>query len=248
MNFVIYTKKRGAFFLLIGIAISLLLSLYCNPTALWWKKIDYAVFRSLNNYVAGHPIQQIFWAAFSIKITDIVGALFLLGFTLLYVFEAPVHEQKKRIQELLFMLLWFEIAMILCKQLLTPFLIQHGFSRHSPTETLPNVFRLSSVLPWLKVKDGSLFSFPADHGSIVIQWCVLLWYFGSWKRGLFALIFSSIFLLPRLISGAHWLSDLCVGSVSWVLLLISLALFSPLYEYSMRLVRCIVPQLKQTKE
>ena len=234
--------NRGKFFLLISLALILLLSLYFPPTAFLWERIDVALFTTLNSYIIAHPIQQVFWAAASIKLTDIFGALFLFGFFLLYVFEVEGIERRKRVRELLFCMVWFEIGMLLSKQVLTPYLIQHGFSRHSPTETLDHSFRLSLVLPWLKVKDSSLFSFPADHGAIVLQWCGFLWFFGSWQRGLLARCFSTIFLLPRLISGAHWGSDLFVGSLAWVLLLTSLALFSPMYSWTMRALKYLIPE------
>jgi membrane-associated phospholipid phosphatase len=233
---VVQSQKLIKFLLLIGIASFLLFSLWFPPTAEGWHFVDVKVFRCLNSYLADHPVQQIFWAAASIKITDVFGALFLLGFFLLYVFEEQGEERKKRVVELIYTLIWFEIAMLLCKQIMTPYLIEHGFSRHSPTETFTDTFRLSTVIPSLKVKDSSLFSFPADHATIVFLWCGFLWFFGSWKRGLLAFLFSTIFLLSRLLSGAHWLSDILVGSLSWVLVLMSIALFSPIYDWIMRAI------------
>lgn len=238
-----HSQKLNRFLLLIGIAFFLLLSLWFPPTAQAWHWIDVKVFRWLNFYLAEHPVQQIFWAFVSItniKIADILGALFLLGFFLIYVFEAKGEERKARTAQLIYALIWFEIAMLLCKQVMTPLMIAHGFNRHSPTESLSDTFRLSTVLPTLKVKDSSLFSFPADHGSIVILWCVFLWYFGSWKRGLVAFLSSIVFLLPRLLSGAHWLSDLLVGSLSWVFLLMSVALFSPVYDWTMCALKQVI--------
>lgn len=239
------------FSLCIGISLLLLLSFLVPSTANLWHAIDLKIFYWLNSYVAKHPAQQVFWAVTSItniKIADIFGALFLLGFFLLYIFEVSGQERKTRVVQLLYTVLWFEIAMLLCKQLMTPFLIKQGFSRYSPTEVLPEVFRLSTVLPFLKVKDSSQFCFPADHGSIVLLWCGFLWYFGSWKRGLLAFLFSTIFLVPRLLSGAHWLSDLLVGSLAWVLVLMSIALFSPVYEWGMKAITKVVFRNRLAKD
>lgn len=239
------STRVHSFLSLIGIALFLLFTLSFPPTAQIWYWIDVHVFRWLNTYLLQHPVQQVFWASASIKITDIFGALFLLGFFLIYVYQEKGEQRKKRAQELLFTLIWFEISMLLCKQLLTPFLIDHGFSRHSPTEVFSDTFRLSTVIPSLKIKDSSFFSFPADHGSIVLLWCGFLWFFDSWKRGLLALLFSTIFLLPRLLSGAHWASDLLVGSVSWVLILMSFALFTPLYDWLMNAIHLIIYRLNK---
>lgn len=226
-------KRSRIFFIFIFVACFLPLSLFILPTSTLWYSFDCEVFRFLNSSIVSHPIQQFFWAAANIKITDIFGASFLLGFFLLYVYEAQGQERKKRCAELLYTLLWFEFSMFLCKQTLTSWLIDHDFCRFSPTAILDETFRISTVLPSLKIKDVSHFSFPADHASVVFLWCSLLGFFAGWKKGLLAFSFGIFFILPRLISGAHWPSDLLAGSISWTLCMLSIALLSPFYKWGM---------------
>ncbi len=216
------------FYKLLVLALLLSTSLFIFPTKQIWQFIDTQTFLLLNSSIAEHPIQQIFWAFLNIKATDILGATFLLGCFILYIFEGEGAERKKRIAELLYTLLWFEISILLCKQVLTPFCETHNLARHSPTTMLHAQVYLSQVAPSCKIKDSSYFCFPGDHAAIVFQWCTLLWYFAGWKRGLYGLLGSLVFLLPRLISGAHWLSDLLVGSLSIVLITTTFALCTPL--------------------
>lgn len=209
-------------------AVALTISLFTFPTNLVWDVIDRQTFYFLNSAIADHPVQQIFWAFLNIKITDVLGALFLLGCFVLYIFEGTGRERRERLAELLYTLIWFEISILLCKQVFTPLCETYKIARHSPTTMLQAQVYLSQIAPSCKIKDSSYFCFPADHAAIVFQWCALLWHFGGWKRGLYALAGSAIFLLPRLISGAHWLSDLLVGSLSIVLISSAFALYTPL--------------------
>ena len=217
-----------SFFALHMLAVALLASLFLPHSDAIWKGIDTVFFVTLNSSISDHPIQQAFWAVFNIKITDIFGASFLFGCFLLYVFEGEGQERRKRVAELIYTLVWFEISILLCKQCFTPICEHLGISRHSPTVVMKASVMLSEVAPWVKIKDSSYFCFPADHACIVFQWCAFLWFFAGWKRGLFAYLFSILFILPRLISGAHWLSDLIVGSGSIVIIALSWALCTPL--------------------
>lgn len=228
------------FFTLHLLALFLLASLFLLPTKEVWQWVDTSCFVALNSSIEHHPLQQAFWAVFNIKITDLFGASFLFGCFLLYVFEGEEQERRKRLAQLIYALVWFEISILFCKQCLTPLCEHFHVSRHSPTVVLKASTMLSQVAPWAKIKSTSYFCFPADHACIVFQWCAFLWFFAGWKRGLLTSLFSTLFLLPRLISGAHWLSDLLVGSGSIILVALAYALYTPLYPWAMRILYRIV--------
>jgi membrane-associated phospholipid phosphatase len=229
-----------SFFAFHALAITLIASLFLLPSHALWHVVDTACFVTLNSSIIDHPIQQAFWAVSNIKITDVFGGAFLLGCFLMYIFEEKGQERRKRVAHLLYTLIWFEISILLCKQCFTPICEHLGVSRHSPTVLIKEAVRLSTVIPWAKIKDSSYFCFPADHACIVFQWCSFLWFFTGWKRGLSAFLFSTLFLLPRLISGAHWLSDILVGSGSIVIIALAWALCTPLLNWWMnRLYRIV---------
>lgn len=221
------TKK---FFIIQSLVLFLLLSLFwIEPLQVLWQKIDSIVFRACNDYLRERPLQQVFWATSNIKITDLFGALLLVSLFCTFIFEAKGEERKRRIVAFLFTLVWFEVSILFCKQVLTPLCEYYKISRHSPTVDLHHFVSLSSVIPWLKVKDSSYFCFPADHGAIVIQWCMLFCFFSDRFRGTVAFLSTLFLLLPRLISGAHWFSDVAVGSLSISLFAYGWATCSPFY-------------------
>lgn len=225
------------------IALGLLISLFILPSGnAFWKSIDYTSFYALNNSLLNHPCLEIFFSLANIKISDIYGALFFLSSFLLYVYEAKTTEERKiRFGYLLYTLFWFEVTILFTKELLTPVCEYLKVSRHSPTVVLADTIRLSSFTPWAKIKDVSHFCFPSDHAIIVLQWCCFFTYFAGWKRGLFASLFSIIFILPRLIAGAHWLSDILVGSTAIVLIAFAWGTEPKLYNRIMGFIqrRCL---------
>jgi membrane-associated phospholipid phosphatase len=170
--------------------------------------------------VAHHPVQRIFWALANIKITDLFGAFFLFGCFVSYILEATGEERRKRSAQLLYILLWFEITILLSKEvLITPLIDALSLWRQGPTLVFPDTsYFLSNLISWHKIKDFSHSCFPGDHAIIVYQWCAFFYYFAGKRWGIPTALFSTLFLVPRVISGAHWVSDLLVGSLSIVTL------------------------------
>lgn len=96
------------------------------------------------------------------------------------------------------------------------------FDRLSPTLVHAGSQRLSVLVPWVDSKDASKGCFPSDHGLVMFcltlyGWQVLLpW--ARWAAATAAVVFS----LPRLFSGAHWLSDTLAGSLPLALISVGL--------------------------
>lgn len=86
-------------------------------------------------------------------------------------------------------------------------------SRLSPTLELPDSQRLSELTPWIRTKDVSRGSFPGDHGLILFTLTLYGWRllepWARWSTAAAAVLFT----LPRLMSGAHWLTDILCGSI-----------------------------------
>ena len=110
------------------------------------------------------------------------------------------------------------------------------FERLSPSLVLEPVFRLSEVVTSVKVKDVSGNSFPGDHGTAVSLFTVFIWVFSGWRRGLAALALAIFAVLPRLMGGAHWITDLLVGSASIALVTTGLTFGTPIAKWCLALL------------
>jgi membrane-associated phospholipid phosphatase len=105
------------------------------------------------------------------------------------------------------------------------------WQRESPSLTLEGAVRLGRMFPGLDhavhIKDSSSRSFPGDHASVVFIWAAFLWRSASGaKRALVALL-AALFVMPRLVGGAHYLSDVLVGGVVLALLAYAWGLCTP---------------------
>jgi membrane-associated phospholipid phosphatase len=212
-----------------GIALTIFLSWLLPPTADLWQTVDYAVFRFLNGSLENSPLSQIFWALANVKITDLFGALFMAGFSLIYVFEDGKTRAPLRLAQFFYLCLWWEIGILVLKEVLFRLLVMAHFLRESPSLVFSDAVRLSEAIPWLKIKDCSQWSFPGDHAFIVLQWAGFIAFFCGWRYGIIAYISSLFFILPRLIAGAHWISDTIAGSFALTCIFIAWATATPLY-------------------
>jgi membrane-associated phospholipid phosphatase len=67
-------------------------------------------------------------------------------------------------------------------------------------------------------KDASKDSFPGDHGMMLLIFASFMWrYFGR-RAFAIALVIFVVFAFPRVMIGAHWFTDIAVGSLTAVLI------------------------------
>lgn len=200
----------------------LLLSFLWEGTSVYWNALDVSCFRFLNNSLEGNLFLQKFWAFGNLRIADwIEDAVFILFFTL-YVRSFPKELRTRKICEVI-------IAVAYCAFIIL--YVNHGIFRTwghidhlSPSMALDGVVDVSHVL-WTKVKTGSAASFPGDHGTTALFFPIILcWLRASMKMRIWAWSYAAFLCLPRMIVGAHWLSDIIVGS-SGVALIFSAWLF-----------------------
>jgi membrane-associated phospholipid phosphatase len=82
------------------------------------------------------------------------------------------------------------------------------------------------------VKDETVACFPGDHATTLLLFTVLYSFYAGRKLGAFAALYAIFRILPRLIVGAHWASDIIVGSGCLVLFFLSLALCTPFHTWT----------------
>ena len=238
------TKMRWkAFFLYHLFALLLFTSWLFMPTRAVWDRLDLFAFSCLNLQLEMSPLAQIFWALTNLKSADLFGALFMGTFFVLYVIDGEHEERKRRISQFIYLCIWGEIGILLSKEFLAIVLQMIPFARECPTLVYSHAIKLSHAIPWLKVKDVAKSSFPSDHGEIIFQWLSFIWFFCRWRYGLVATLWSIFFILPRLVAGAHWASDMFVGSMTFVLILLAWATATPIYGYTMNFLDCITKKI-----
>lgn len=204
-----------------------------EPTRALWNALDSELFFLLNGLLADGDQWPTFWAAANTKTADIVIGLVMILFFFLFIFTGPKTLRIERLS-----MFGIMCGMILLSQdggLVNLYTRIIAVVRPSPSLVLEPVYRLSELVPHIKAKDASYSSFPGDHAIVTMIWVGCISFFASWRWGVAATLIGALILLPRMVAGAHWLSDNLVGSSLLVLLMVAWILCTPLSYYLQRL-------------
>lgn len=211
--------------------IAALLGTFLWPvTREFWELFDTAIFQTLNGTLKDAPLTQLFWGLINHKKADLVEDTVFLIFFIFAIVKAPPGQKLRRTAQFLFCILlsgsiiYFVNRTLLREHTLIP--------RVSPSLVVTPCVRLSHELPGLLVKDQTLASFPGDHATTLLLFVGLYTTFAGRRWGFYATLYAIFRILPRLVVGAHWCSDILVGSGSLALFFLSWALCSPFHTWA----------------
>lgn len=188
-----------------------------------WFEIDRTVFYFFNRLVASNVFFRYFVAVTNLRVFDLVP--FALMLAIMYSRYRNTNVEGKR---------WLVVigaAMLLSALILKRVDDFVSWSRISASlyfDDLNGDVNFVSALTGLPAKDISFTSFPGDHAMMLLVFCAhMRRYLGKREfwQGVSVFAVSS---LPRIMSGAHWLSDVAVGSVAFALIVLSWLLLTPL--------------------
>jgi membrane-associated phospholipid phosphatase len=218
------------FFNLLGVALFLSWFLPANHGG--WFTLDSAIFFFFNRHLATDPAFLHLVAITNNRAFDVISLL-AMGLLYLYFYLKQDAAGRRR-------LVITGVVMLLTAVVLNQLGHLLPVKHPSPTLTFDNINRVST-LTGIPTKDASGDSFPGDHGMMLIIFsCFMLRYFG---RGAFAvaLLITLIFSLPRVMIGAHWFTDIAVGSLSVVLVGASWVLMTPCSDWIIERLNRLLP-------
>ena len=190
-----------------------------------WDALDEFVFRALNDSRAWGGSWQTFWAWANVREADLVPFVLMLALLAWWTCEGG----RRRIGRRAVGVFAFAFALLtICNMSAESLEDVEGWRRRSPTLQLADVQLLSELVPGVDAKDVSGKSFPGDHAIALLAVAGFLWIKAGRRRGLLSLMILSPFMLPRLVSGAHWLTDILIGSVCMLLVIMSWWFATPL--------------------
>lgn len=190
-----------------------------TPSRQWLEALDVQVFHLLNAPLATSTLWAQVWAIGSMRLADLGAACIMLGFIIKggWIFKgAQVRRALYAFLAVLLLLLLIRVG---------PFaeLVKLLHWQHSgPSLVITGAVRLGELFPawdavW-HIKDSSVRSFPGDHASVLLLWVLFLWPSASGRQRLLTVGLSLLFMMPRLIAGAHWSSDILIGGTTVSLL------------------------------
>ena len=188
----------------------------------FWPTLDSQVFFFFNGLLGENMAFRYFTAFTNLRFFDTISFLTMLG-----IFGWHYRKMDKAGRRwMIAMGMVILLTAVIGKQ----FDLAWNVERPSPTKFFTElgvpVLRVSELTGW-PAKDWSGSSFPGDHGMCLIIFCFyMLRYFG-WRTFMAGLAVVLFFSLPRVMSGAHWVSDIAVGAVSVNLIVLSWMLLTP---------------------
>lgn len=188
------------------VSLLLMTSWLLEPTRGLWMILDEHMFWAMNRSLEWSRGWQQLWAIANNRAFDLVAGISML---LLFVHRALLHDRTRIPHYLGVLSTMFVVLLVLLlisKEL--------PIERPSATAQFPEALRLSQLVPEIPTKDFSSDSFPGDHGLVLLICAGYALAYLPMRYGLLALLFMVLFTLPRLMSGAHWVTDEIVGAVS----------------------------------
>lgn len=205
--------------LLNALGLGLLLS-WALPTFTLWAYLDDSVFWFFNHTInADNPRWNTLLAAMNSRKYDVIVMLGMLTIMASACYRDPQGGLLRWLGIGICMLLTAGVTALLVRYLVT-------YSHPSPTMHYPDASRISQLVSF-STKDKAGSSFPGDHGIMAMIFTGFMLRFGGRAIQVASLTLLIFAIFPRIIVGAHWLSDIFVGSLSITLLLLPWVLCTP---------------------
>ena len=233
-------KKIPLILLLNAAGLALFLSWYLPVNHGFWFPVDSGIFHFFNEQLVKSKV--ILWLVAITNNRAFDGcSLLAMGCLMLSFWLKEDATGRRRIILIGLVMLLTAVVINQLAQGLMP------VKRSSPSLFFPNIHRVSELLN-ISTKDASKDSFPGDHGMMLLIFAsFMLCYFGK-KAFAVALIIVVVFAFPRVMIGAHWLTDIVVGSLSAVLIGVPWVLMTPLSDRLIALFDRYLPGKMQQTE
>lgn len=225
------------------LALVLFSSLFLLPDL--WSKIDTSFFRLVNEPLRDNHLLRTFWAMANHSFADWVEDLCILGFYIAAIWKCQKGTRLKRGAQFFFCLALTALTILLVNRLFCRDFLR--LRRASPSLVLDQVVDITHSISWIRFKVHSSKSLPGDHATTALMFAISYAYLVRGRLGFLALLYGAFLCLPRLIVGAHWLSDIVVGSGCIVMVSISWAFFTPFADRAIAAIERIVKKIWPTK-
>ncbi|MGI8487354.1 phosphatase PAP2 family protein [Pectobacterium sp. S5] len=215
------------------LGIGLFLSWYLPENHGFWLTLDSHIFFYFNRLLVDSPTFLHLVAITNNRAFD-GFALVAMGLLYLSFYLKATSTERRRLLILGFIMLLTAVVLNQAGHLLP---VQHA----SPTLYFSDVNRVSD-LTGIPTKDASSDSFPGDHGMMLMIFAAFMLRYFTRTAFAIGLAIMVIFSLPRIMIGAHWFTDIAVGSLSVVLVGLSWWLLTPASDAAIALLNRLLPK------
>ncbi|UVO09988.1 phosphatase PAP2 family protein [Pectobacterium polonicum] len=215
------------------LGIGLFLSWYLPENHGFWLTLDSHIFFYFNRLLVESPTFLHLVAITNNRAFD-GCALIAMGLLYLSFYVKATPAERRRLLIIGFIMLLTAVVLNQAGHLLP---VQHA----SPTLYFSDINRVSD-LTGIPTKDASSDSFPGDHGMMLMIFAAFMLRYFTRTAFAIGLTIMVVFSLPRIMIGAHWFTDIAVGSLSVVLVGLSWWLLTPASDAAVALLNRLLPK------
>ncbi|MEZ2577677.1 phosphatase PAP2 family protein [Buttiauxella ferragutiae] len=220
-----------------ALGLALFFSWYLPPGHGYWFVIDSNIFHFFNQALVKNHTFLLLVAVTNNRVFD--GISLLAMGSLFFSFWRKESATGRRRMFIM------GIVMLFCAVIINQLGHLIPESHVSPSLYFTDIYRVSELLHF-PTKDASKDSFPGDHGLMLLIFTgFMLRYFGKKAFGIAVIIFL-IFMMPRMMIGAHWFTDIFVGSLSIALVCLPWVLLTPISDGLISLLDRYLPERSNT--
>lgn len=189
---------------------------------------DEWLFHLLNNPLASNAAWLHVWAVASLRPFDAVVGVILL----MLLIRGDWLFKAVEVRQAFFGFLAILLLLLFVRVLFSKLAALMGWQHSSPSMVIHGAVQMSEYFPHLEksweLKDRSSQSFPGDHASVLLIWGLFMSQFAR-RAGQFVVIWALalLFMMPRLVAGAHWGQDDYIGGVLLALLALGWGYYTP---------------------
>lgn len=236
-------SRKVAFLALFSIAFTLIFLSIHPLFQPFLKEINHSFFWTINGTLKEPSAWRFFWAFSNHRIYDYIGDVIVAICIAGHLRNAPKELFSKRLAEALFCLLFMGAITLFFNCLLLRHVIQ--ISSLSPSLVYENCVRLSREVTLFSVKDCSKTSFPSDHAITALSFAMSFSVFAKKRWALLGFFYAIMTFSPRLVVGAHWLTDFLVGSLPVCLIYFASVFCTPLHEKILSRLQSLIELIQE---
>jgi len=190
---------------------------------------DEWLFHLLNQPLATNTTWRYIWTVGSVRPFDLFVGLVLLTLILRGNWVLKAEHVRQGLLGFIAVLL----LMVVIRTVFEKICDAHGWQHDSISMVLGDkAVHLSDWYPHLdkklQLKDSSNQSFPGDHASVLMIWALFMSLFARGAcQWLTVWGVAFLFMLPRVVAGAHWAQDDYIGATMMSLLAMGWGFFTP---------------------
>ena len=196
------------------------------------RLIDRETFKFLNHTLTYSHAWQLWWGYLNHPYETWLNLIFMVTLNLVALYSLPAYKRPKAFAMLLYFWFFFQFVLLFTHKFFADFLDIH---RDSPSLIITPFVVLSESLG-MHLKVASCHCFPAGHALVLVFWAKFTKLYAPRWINILAMITVIVLSLPRLFSGAHWLSDI-IFTIFYALLWFNIAVGTPLYSYGIEQVQ-----------